>query len=390
VQYLLKYATPRQAECIKAYIEHGSSRKAAAALGIAKSGVNDAINAVKVKAALQGESPEHDMTRSVPDGFKVKGVSTYYNKDGVASGQWVKSSADEQRRYELMLEAVEALKEELPVYEPVEFAGSGNSDLLCMYVITDYHFAQLSDGFETRGDDYDLKIAERQLIAWFSQAIEQSPDADVGVFAQCGDFMHFSGSALEAVTEMSKNILDADSRLYKVVRVVIRVIRSVIKMLLDKHKTVHVIFAEGNHDMSASVYMREWLSVMYEDEPRITIDTSADPYYAYEFGNTSIFVHHGHKRKVSDISKVFASKFREMFGRTKYSYAHMGHLHHVDVKEDHLMIVEQHRTLAASDAHSSRGGYSSGRDAKVIVYHRKYGEVARTTINSSMVADCHG
>ena len=49
------------------------------------------------------------------------------------------------------------------------------------------------------------------------------------------------------------------------------------------------------------------------------------------------------------------------------------------------MILEQHRTLASKDAYASRGGYLSGRDAKVITYHKKYGEVARQTINIEML-----
>ena len=60
----------------------------------------------------------------------------------------------------------------------------------------------------------------------------------------------------------------------------------------------------------------------------------------------------------------------------------MGHLHSVDVKENNLMIVEQHRTLAAPDAYAARGGWISGRDAKVITYHKisaKLGESRSVT-----------
>jgi len=197
--------------------------------------------------------------------------------------------------------------------------------------------------------------------------------------------LHYSGSGLQATTEASGHILDADGRFQKLVRVVVRAVRRIINMLLEKHDHVHVLMCEGNHDTSASVWLREMLHAMYEYEPRITVDRSADPYYAYEFGDTSLYFHHGHKKKVSDIAQVFVSKFREMFGRTRHSFAHMGHLHHIDVKEGNLMVVEQHRTLAAPDAHSSRGGYSSGRDAKVITYHKRFGEVGRITINSDML-----
>lgn len=101
----------------------------------------------------------------------------------------------------------------------------------------------------------------------------------------------------------------------------------------------------------------------------------------------AIFTHHGHKRNVRSVAEVFAAQFRGMFGRTKYAYAHMGHLHHVDVKENNLMIVEQHRTLAAADAYTARGGWMSGRDAKVITYHRGFGEVGRITVSYDMVRD---
>lgn len=341
---------------------------------------------IERRLITRGFSPKHDMVRTVPDGFKVKGVSTYYNKEGKPTGQWVKSNADLDRQREMMMSAIEAMGEDLPRLAPIVPPAASNADLLNCYVITDYHLGMLSWSEET-GSDYDLKIAEEQLVRWFAAAIASSPDADTAVFIQLGDYLHWDG--LDAVTPTSKNLLDADTRFQKLVRVAIRVTRQVIDMLLGKHKHVHVIMAEGNHDLASSVWLREWFSVIYEHEPRITVDRSPDPYYCVEHGQTSLFVHHGHKRKPSAISDVFVAKFRDVFGRTKHSYAHMGHMHHVDIKENNLMIVEQHRTLAAPDAHASRGGWMSGRDAKVITYHRDYGEVGRLTINSDMLKTRH-
>ena len=48
------------------------------------------------------------------------------------------------------------------------------------------------------------------------------------------------------------------------------------------------------------------------------------------------------------------------------------------------MIVERHRTLAAADAYAAKGGWLSGREAKVITYSKEYGEVFRITINPEM------
>jgi hypothetical protein len=323
------------------------------------------------------------MTHTLPDGFKVKGVSTYYDEEGKVRGQWVKSSADEARREEMFRAAIDALKDEIPRLEPIPAPSKATAHNLCnCYVITDYHLSMLSHREET-GADWDLKIAEKTLLAWFSRAIAQAPDSETAVFAQLSDLLHSDG--LEPLTPASKHVLDVDSRFYKVVRTVIRLLRQIIDMLLAKHQRLHIVMADANHDPVSQIWLREWLSVLYENEPRITVDRSPSPYNAFEFGKVALFFHHGHKRKVANVSEVFAAQFREIFGRTKYAYAHMGHLHSIDVKENNLMVVEQHRTLAAPDAYAARGGWLSGRDAKVITYHSGYGEVSRLTINSDML-----
>ena len=69
-----------------------------------------------------------------------------------------------------------------------------------------------------------------------------------------------------------------------------------------------------------------------------------------------------------------------------HSYAHTGHLHHIKVDEaNNLMVVEQHRTLAAKDAYASKGGWMAGRSATVITYHKDFGEVGRVTLTPEMV-----
>src|SRR5690606_35343762 len=149
---------------------------------------------------------------------------------------------------------------------------------------------------------------------------------------------------------------------------------------------VHVIIAKANHDPYSSVWLRETFADKYENEPRLTVDTSAREYYAYEFGNVALFYHRGHKRGIGNIDAVFVGMFREMFGRCAYSYGHIGHLHSDEVKETPLMKIERHRTLAPADAYAAGGGYLSKRDGKVIVYHRDFGEVSRLIISPQMIA----
>ena len=380
---LLEWATPTQAEYLNAVNEHGSYRAASRALGVADTSVKRAMDSLKARAATKGYSPEHHLTRPVAPGQMLRGTSQLFRR-GEAEPvlEWVKTRADQEQIEAIQRAAFEAMAEQLPRIKPTAPPKAGNADLLNMFVITDYHLGALSWREET-GADWDIKIAEEMIIRWFERAIALAPEAETAVFAQLSDFLHADG--IEALTPASKNLLDVDSRFAKVVRTAIKILRRVISMLLEKHKRVHIIMADANHDPVSQIWLREWFAVIYENEPRITVDQSPSPYNAYEFGKVALFVHHGHKRKVTNVSEVFAAQFRDMFGRTKYAYAHMGHLHSVDMKENNLMIVEQHRTLTAPDAYAARGGWLSGRDAQVITYHREFGEVSRVKINSDML-----
>lgn len=321
---------------------------------------------------------------SIPDGLKLKGTSFLHDPNtGEKKIEWVKTTEDKERQEELLQETIAALKEDIPREKPSQANPIVNDSLLSCYVLTDYHMGMLSWAGET-GDDWSTDIATSMLVNWFKAAIDAAPSSHTAVLAQLGDFLHYD--SLEAVTPASGHVLDADSRYPQIVRAAIRGIRVIVQMLLEKHENVHIIMAEGNHDLSSSVWLRELFYEKYADDPRVTVDDSNTPFYAYEFGDTSLFFHHGHKRSVNNSSSVFAGMYREIFGRTQYSYAHLGHKHHVDVKEDNLMIVEQHPTLAAKDAYATRGGWLSKRGASVITYHKEYGEVSRSTIRPEMVS----
>lgn len=362
----------------------------AAKLNIDRKAVRDRLEGVIKKSALQGFSPRHDRKNVMPEGEVTRGHSILYDADNKPVMTWVKTRADTNQQIEMMREIVRGMCEEIEPVKPVPAPEVNADHLLNCFVVTDYHMGMLADQDEvnasgqTGNSDWDLKIAEETLVNWFAEAIRISPDADTAIYAQLGDFAHYD---YEPLTQASKHLLDSDSRNFKIVRATIRVTRRIIKMLLEKHKHVHIKWCDANHDPFSAIWMRELLTALYENEPRVFIDNTADTYYCYEFGKTALFFHHGHKRKVANVDTVFAAKYREVFGRTEHAYAHMGHYHSIDKKETNLMVVEQHRTLASADAYSSRGGWLSGREANVITYHRDFGQVAYNTISYKMIAE---
>jgi len=385
MQNLLPYATERQKEYIKAVIEYGSGRKAAIALGVTKSVVNSAIANVRFKAAAKGYAPDHGMTKTVPDGYKVKGVSTLYNADGVISAQWVKSTADQARQAEIRQAAYQAMAAELPKQDPINAPDITLPDLCNVYTITDAHVGALAwrmENLDPNGD-WDLNIAEKTLTGCFEHMINASAAAKTGIVAQLGDYLHSDG--LQAMTPTSGHLLDMDGRFPKVVQAAIRILRRVVNMALARHDNVVVMLSEGNHDLSSSVWLREMFKALYEDEPRLTVIDSVMPYYVYQHGETMLCWHHGHLRKPDQLPLLFAAQFPKVWGDTVKRYCHVGHRHHVEIKEHSGMVVEQHSTLAARDAYASRGGWFSERQCNAITYHAKFGQVAKNTITPEML-----
>jgi hypothetical protein len=319
----------------------------------------------------------------VPDGYVVKGQSILYDEQGNVKLKWEKVDRKAEKLAEAAKALLDGIKSNITPQTPQKHIKKPyNKDLSNLYVITDYHIGMASFK-ELSGADWNMEIAEQTLVKWFEQAIRLSPNAQQGVLANIGDFLHYDYGG---VTPHSGHVLDIDGTLDDMIKITIRVFRKVIQMLLEKHKEVHILMCDANHDPASEAWLRQVFDALYSDEPRVIVNTTQDTYYCHEFGKTSLFFHHGHRRKVGNIDTVFAAKYRDVFGRTKHSYAHMGHLHSVDVKETNLMLVEQHRTLAAADEYATKGGWVSGRDAKCITYHKEYGEVGRLTISYNMIS----
>ena len=279
-------------EAIAALKEHGNQSAAAIALGIARSTFQNRIKrgaergllgtepvipgfAIKSIASKQGDAwikqtKAPGEVFEMPEGFAHKRISNLSDGDGRTIARWDIVERDTAQQLAAMQAAVEAFKSEIPRAVPAVRSARTLIDLLNFYAVTDAHFGALSWREET-GADWDLDIAETLLTDWFAAAIDLAPAAHTGVLAQMGDLAHYDG--MESKTPTSGHILDADSRFPKVVRVIIRTLRRIVRMMLEKHERVHIIMADANHDPASGAWLREMFAAFYDDEPRVTVDS---------------------------------------------------------------------------------------------------------------------
>lgn len=319
----------------------------------------------------------------IPEGHQLKGKSTLYDADGEIKLEWVKTGIDRDERELIQQEVIEALKDQINPTDPITSPTNTSENLITLYPVGDHHFGMLAWGEETGEADYDLTIAEDLLLKATKHLIESSPDSDQAALLLLGDFLHYD--SFQPVTPAHKNLLDADGRFPKMVRTAIRAIRFQIEEMLKKHKNIKLIIEIGNHDPVATIWLMEAFNMFYENEPRVSLDTTPRPFHCFTFGANFIGTHHGDKVKMTALPLVFASDYATEWGETVYRTIHTGHIHHDNVKESPGVIVESHGILAPGDAYSATHGYRSRRSMKAIVLHKQHGEVSRITVNPDML-----
>lgn len=383
---LKEFATEIQWKRLQALARHGSERKAAESLGIHRSLIGRAKKQVNKRAARSGYAPSHDLKNPVPDGFKMKGYSILRDaQTGAAKLIWEKAEQTKEDQLGIIKQAVESLCQDIEPCIPSKSPTDTYSHLCNVYTISDFHMGMLAWHREG-GNDWDIKIAKEVLMGCFKEMINSSPNAETAIINQLGDFLHSDG--ILPITPTSGHILDQDGRFSKIVSATVQCLRAVVDLALTKHMRVHVVMAEGNHDITSSIWLRHMFKCLYENEPRVTIDDSDLPYYAYQHGQTSLFFHHGHLKKMQQLPGFFAAQFPKVWGDTLHRYAHTGHLHHksrIDEKEDSGITLIQHPTLSGRDAYSARHGFHSGRRAISYTYHDKYGEVCSSIVTPEML-----
>lgn len=422
-QGLKPFATEREWEFMEAWATHGTSRAAADALGASQATIAEARTRLVKRASRRGYNPSADLIHPTAPGMVSRGTSILYNKEGEIQGYWNKTMPEgmepEERvkmpdpktitkistnfdregkvTQQWIAEKPELVQREILWRQfakelaadidfravPVPFKDVlVRDDLMAVLPVGDHHLGMLAWDKET-GDDYDLKIGETMLNRAFDYLLQAMPACAICLIPFLGDFLHYDG--FEAVTPTNRNQLDSDTRFPKMVRAAIRAIRYAIQAALERHGRVHVIIEIGNHDLATSVFIMECLYNIYENDPRVTIDTSPQHYHYFQFGKTLIGTHHGHGTKMAELPGIMAYDRAKEWGETEYRYWYTGHVHHDQVIEKPGCRMESMRILPPRDAYAQQKGYRSGRDMKGIVIHKDHGEVARSLVTPGMI-----
>ena len=286
-----------------------------------------------------------------------------------------KPQDDPQQFIDAIKEALEGVNPAPPVAAPPTM----HADMVAIYPVADLHVGMLTDAEET-GIDWDTKIATRVFREKFDRLLSLTPATKYAVIAQLGDLTH--NDSQENVTPQSKHQLDVDSRYFVILRRAVAVMKYAIDATLKKHGRVIYRGCRGNHDQTSHYAVSLALSEHYRNEPRVTIEDSANEFYVYEFGKNMVLLCHGDKVNGDKLALFAASTYAEIWGRTTYRRALTGHVHHRRAIQAGGMLIESIETIIPKDAYAAAHGYSSMRALVSIVLDRNEGEVCRYRVSA--------
>ncbi len=372
----LRLGTEKQREAWKAYREAGGSvRGAARALGCDPKTVRE-----KLQALCEASKSIEPLAVEASPHRVIKGTSSLLDSEGNVKLQWVKTQSQQSNMLEQFAEAVEAITAPIkglskPVKPPKKHL---SSDHLAMLLLGDMHFGMLACADET-GANWDLEIAERVTTAAAQRLIDSTPDCEELAVIAIGDNTHTDGT--KPLTPGSGNLLDTDSRFWKVFWALLRTLKKIGELGKRKHKRVSFWIIAGNHDPTMARLSAIALHEFYENDPRVTVDVSPTDRKYFRFGKNLIGMAHGDKNKVSALPGLMAAERKEDWGQCSNYYWKCGHIHHKVIHDDGLVNVEHLRTLASGDAWHVGQGYLSLKDCTIAVLHSEYGECERKTVS---------
>ena len=371
--------TDRQREIVQALIDHGSTRKAAKALGV--KGLDKTIRSLREKAARQGHAPGHWNNGTAP-GYLMGKVTVQRGREGEVERVWERQHPDD--RLSLLRSMIEGLCEPLSGRaKPIPAPAIKSDDCITVIPMGDPHAGMLAWEKET-GAAFDLEIFDRRLRGALDRIIKAAPASTTCLFINLGDMFHANDG--KGRTPTGNNDLDTDGRYVKIAVVVYEAMIYAIDRLREKYERVIVWNKPGNHDPEAWLALTLPLFAHYRNEPRVEIPIDPSHFSYLQFGKNLFGSTHGHGPKPIELPMIMATDRPKEWGSTVFRTWFIGHFHHRMVQKDLTgCTVEIARTLASNDAWHHMKGYRSFKDIQAIVFHKDFGEIERHTCSLAMI-----
>lgn len=349
-------------EAVALVAQHGSPTAAAKALGFEATGQRR-LRRVYARAVERGMTGH--ALGAVPAGYRIKGHSTFFDRDGKVRGQWVK---DERERVTLddALEAIRAAFADVEPVEPVTAPEGVHDDLWGFLFVADLHFL-MKAWREATGDNYDVKIAGAALRGAVRRMLGRMPRMKGLTVVMLGDFFH--GDVGMSETERSGHRLDmADTRWTKGHVIATDLCAAVIDLGRGVAETVEFSTVPGNHDRRSAWYLAHGLAERYRADPRVTVDLAPTAFKWKVWGEALVSWSHGHLQTAAQMAERVATECRGVWSSVRRSDGFRGHEHRQGLVTRAGTTVRTLLPLTVRDGYAADAMYDGERGMLAVVY----------------------
>jgi ribosomal protein L31 len=254
---------------------------------------------------------------------------------------------------------------------------ASNKDLMLEWPVFDPHHGMLAWAKET-GADYDHKISQHLQVA-AGQILFNSFGYVKRITIVLGGDNQTSDNR-DGTTEKSGNNVDTDSRFGLMAWCSYETAVSCIEVATQFADEVAVIVLSGNHDYHSAIHLTIQLHAHFRNVEKVTVNTSPEKHRFYTWGNKVFMATHGEVTEKRIAPFAMQQVIRRGYAKDPNTriYVRMGHLHKRGRKtpdmltEEDGVIIERFPTLAAQEAYSVEGAYTSVRATEANLWHHKY------------------
>jgi hypothetical protein len=294
---------------------------------------------------------------------------------------WLKLREDSLNEREAILALMEEAKKYSPKYPKIPKSQISKSGLLFELSMFDHHFGQLSWAEETRGQHYDVKIAEELALDAVRYELSRIKDVKPErILLPIGNDFFNVNSRDDTTVHGTRQA--EDDRWQKTFVAGRRLWVKIIEMCLQI-APVDVIIILGNHDAERSFYLGDALECWFYNAPDVTVDNSPVLRKYYRWGKSLLgFTHGSEERKGKGVLiNLMAVEKPQDWADTKYREWHKGHLHAASslafqVLDEDLGVRELVLpSLVALDDYHAGKGYSHLRETTGMLWDKEKGKI---------------
>ena len=362
---------------VNAWVKYGSKAAAAKHLGLPPSTLRTQITAAENKG---WKFPLEKF--EVPENMKFDKTTVHY-KNGEVIQEWRRMSQERAFSTAFVEKLIEKVRGKGKVPKVKK---KGDQNLMAELCAYDLHFGMYASVEETGDANYDTNIAADRFLNATSHLISKLHNPSLIRLVLGGDQLHADNNS--AKTPHSGNSLDVDQRYSIVIKKLVAACREAVAMACSIAPEVEIYVVPGNHDPNSSLWLAHVLEGYYFFCDNVTVCNQATPRKYATWGNCLSVYGHGNGPRADKWAGIVAAERADLWGKTKYRYARLGHIHTkkviapIVVDEASGLEVTYLASLASSDAwHAEMGYIGNNRGMQAFELDKETGEDASYKYN---------